>query len=238
LEPLILALPPIASATCHSNCASRPCWSSEPDGCQRCQRGQYLEAGICVSECSLGGFVYDDWLCETCHPTCQGCNGPTARECTACTNSTYLFEQECRAQCPTGTFADNTTNICEPCTAAVSTCLFFTTPSLKCLLCSVHHVLQTPTQAALHAKATTTFSLWWSQPVLPHVQEGTIATQWTTPVKAVLLAARPVSAPTSAREFSPPCQRVTLLTGWAVAAKLADFLMSLTPCYASYGRRV
>lgn len=59
-----------------------------------------------------------DKRCHKCHPQCKICNGPTARDCTACLNVRIQQgkEWECMEECPKNHYFDG--NSCIPCDAS------------------------------------------------------------------------------------------------------------------------
>ncbi|MBN3294444.1 PCSK5 convertase, partial [Polypterus senegalus] len=110
-----------------------------------CQTRECDEDGICVDQCPNG--TYEDsnsWRCESCHSSCQTCNGPLARDCRVCPDGNmpiygqcpsvsckegqylegFFLDQEgsCVEQCPPGFFANPASLLCEECAPNCETC--------------------------------------------------------------------------------------------------------------------
>ena len=55
-------------------------------------------------------------VCQPCHGTCAGCNGPTESDCVACPADKVRYEGKCLNICPGGTFHDKNDDQCKPTT--------------------------------------------------------------------------------------------------------------------------
>ena len=83
--------------------------------------------------------------CVNCNPACSLCYGPSAAQCTACTNSSgviyYLLGSACLSDCPVGYVKDSTINKCTSC--SVTNCLNCTQSPTSCTTCLSGYILFT-----------------------------------------------------------------------------------------------
>lgn len=75
--------------------------------------------------------IINNSICEYCVSSCQTCQSSNNSACTSCYSLTYLYMSTCLANCPDGTYRDNTINKCLPC---ISPCLYCSSAN-SCLSC-------------------------------------------------------------------------------------------------------
>uniref|UniRef100_A0A3B5AP22 Growth factor receptor domain-containing protein n=1 Tax=Stegastes partitus TaxID=144197 RepID=A0A3B5AP22_9TELE len=76
------------------------------------------------------------WRCQLCHSSCQSCHGPRSTDCDICLVwflsvhmhlcITGLFldqDSSCVAQCPSGSYANSATQLCEDCSPNCESCV-------------------------------------------------------------------------------------------------------------------
>lgn len=63
--------------------------------------------------------------------TCESCS--TGTTCDSCSGSRYLSGSSCVTSCPSGTYADTSSNTCVSCTSPCSTCSKSSTNCTKCV---------------------------------------------------------------------------------------------------------
>ena len=108
------------NATICSSCLS-PCQTcSDKSTCLSCISNYYLFGSNCIDACPNGTAIINGTICQYCSSSCKTCQSSNSSSCTSCYTTTYLNGNTCISSCPGTTFADNTTNICQPC---VSPCL-------------------------------------------------------------------------------------------------------------------
>jgi proprotein convertase subtilisin/kexin type 5 len=116
--------------TCTSNCAT---CSSVPSNCMSCSNSYYLYANTCISLCP-NGYIPISNICTACAPPCLTCVN-SINICLSCNPSNspflYLSAGACVLSCPTNTYANSSTLICETCINPCSTC----SSSTICLSC-------------------------------------------------------------------------------------------------------
>ena len=105
--------------------------------CKVCDKDHFKKNGACV-ECCDSGWTEDGKECKKCIVNdCDVCNPNTLRKCEKCKDGKKLYNNECNAECPTGTFADPS-GICVPCKNYCDKC----TKKDDCLICKAPMVLQ------------------------------------------------------------------------------------------------
>ena len=89
------------------NCSSG-CMNCTASGCSACQNSMYLYNNTCYLSCPPYTFTsYDqagDGTCLGCDSSCLTCSGPGPQNCTLCQTGEFLYNSQCYAQCPTGTY--------------------------------------------------------------------------------------------------------------------------------------
>jgi proprotein convertase subtilisin/kexin type 5 len=110
-------LPPcITCSGIATNCTS--CYSST----------YYLSSNnTCPSICPTGFFANTSTNnCDPCNPLCESCTGSLSTQCFGCANysgiSYYLSTTSCLTICPTGFFANTSTNKCNHCNLYCTIC--------------------------------------------------------------------------------------------------------------------
>uniref|UniRef100_G3P9C5 Growth factor receptor domain-containing protein n=1 Tax=Gasterosteus aculeatus aculeatus TaxID=481459 RepID=G3P9C5_GASAC len=114
--------------------------------CLACQPGYFLNGGDCLKQCPQQTFSDSSgWLCQSCHTSCQTCHGPRATNCDLCLGGNppvhgqcppvncplgqyydrYFLDQDssCVTQCPSGSYANAATQLCEDCSPSCEACL-------------------------------------------------------------------------------------------------------------------
>ena len=113
------------------------CWEGANDNCNSCNSGTFLHpntGGQCLELCP-DGFWGDSATnkCMSCYSStigpyysCATCPaGGDYNNCGSCSSGLFLYSSQCLSACPKGYWADNSTNICQLCTANtvyISTC--------------------------------------------------------------------------------------------------------------------
>lgn len=89
-----------------------------------------MENFICVSKCSSGHYEADRicsgifWLIVECHGNCKECDNGGVTGCSDCNPGTFLWNGECRSDCPEGFYLDSThADHCLPCPSGCKDCL-------------------------------------------------------------------------------------------------------------------
>ncbi|KAG7276230.1 hypothetical protein CRUP_018612 [Coryphaenoides rupestris] len=126
---------------------SAPCTDCrDASHCLACQRGYFLHDRECVKQCP--GEMFADaagWRCLPCHSSCRTCRGPHATHCDSCVGgSTAVYgqcpldncpqgqyasgdlldqESSCVQQCPLGSYANTSSQLCEACSPNCEGCL-------------------------------------------------------------------------------------------------------------------
>lgn len=79
--------------------------------------------------------------CSPCQSSCKQCDSVEPNKCTSCPMGKFFYMHQCISsdQCPTGTFANTTSGICENCQLGCTSCSH--SSSLKCLACSEGFVM-------------------------------------------------------------------------------------------------
>jgi proprotein convertase subtilisin/kexin type 5 len=71
--------------------------------------------------------------CVTCDPSCDGCNGETASDCTGCPSGKVLKNGVCKIGCGEKEFYDEfDTQVCRPCLDFCDTCDKNNNHMMKC----------------------------------------------------------------------------------------------------------
>ncbi|KAL4506895.1 hypothetical protein ABPG72_001316 [Tetrahymena utriculariae] len=104
---------------CTNNCLT---CQLTTDNCTSCNSGFYLVGSVCSATCPLGQ-VGISGICVSCTPPCTTCKN-IQTSCTKCDQNTYLTGDSCvqQAQCPTGTYGDNSMRQCVSCKNNCLTC--------------------------------------------------------------------------------------------------------------------
>ena len=112
-----------ACLPCHEYC-SNGCKGPTLSDCHKCkfaafryQNGSTLCAASCATPSNHTLHYRDlEGVCQRCHQMCSalyGCSGPTASECTRCTEGALMLDEECVAVCPVGYY--NQSGLCSRC---------------------------------------------------------------------------------------------------------------------------
>ncbi|CAB1448387.1 unnamed protein product [Pleuronectes platessa] len=92
--------------------------------CTGCEQYHFLHEGRCVPDCPERFF--EDKArgeCLSCHPDCALCDGPSAADCDACSDSeATLHDGSCLAACSAHTYRDTATRECKDCDVSCLTC--------------------------------------------------------------------------------------------------------------------
>ncbi|EAS01407.2 transmembrane protein, putative (macronuclear) [Tetrahymena thermophila SB210] len=104
---------------CTNNCLT---CQLTTDNCTSCNSGYYLVGSVCSATCPLGQ-VGISGICVSCTPPCTACKN-IQTSCTKCDQNTYLTGDSCvqQAQCPSGTYGDNSLRSCVSCKNNCLTC--------------------------------------------------------------------------------------------------------------------
>ena len=83
-----------------------------------------LPSGVCIETCPESTYRMDDDNCYHCHSLCMSCDGPTALNCTQCSNQYELSEGQCIliTDCQTGQYFDHRTFECRTCHETCAEC--------------------------------------------------------------------------------------------------------------------
>ncbi|XP_039291370.1 furin-like protease 2 [Nilaparvata lugens] len=108
--------------TCPRGCAT--CNSAT---CLTCHAGYTLDKKArCVKQgtarCAPSEY-FGETRCETCHATCNTCDGSLAGDCLTCASPLLLENATCVAACSRGFYADPTRAVCVPCLHACTQCV-------------------------------------------------------------------------------------------------------------------
>ena len=131
---------------CHSTC--KTCALIDlASQCMTCEAGLYLQASgpaACLSTCPSDSYEYDtDQTCKSCISDCKTCNGGTLADCMSC-ETTYLQSligpAECKTTCPSHTYMDSSTYICQNCDTSCAECT--ASDTTKCTSCPNGSYLQ------------------------------------------------------------------------------------------------
>ena len=100
---------------CNEMCVpNTSCSGPGPTECEQCRNVEYQSQ--CVERCPSDTYLDQNRTCLQCHEECNGCTGPTARECVSCINFELMESNTlpiCVNGCPSNYFTSNTT--CFPC---------------------------------------------------------------------------------------------------------------------------
>ena len=118
----------IVRSPCHPECTI--CDGPSNTDCQACKNA-FLDQSSggsnidqCLSSCS--NFTGDSNQCFTCDPQCNGCEGPTNRDCLTCKESNVTNTQTqrtiCVASCGIGQYLNTSLYSCQPCASQCITC--------------------------------------------------------------------------------------------------------------------
>lgn len=94
--------------------------------------GWSLNGSGCKASCPSGKFNGSEG-CQSCHPVCLVCNGPTEKDCLSCSEIKFLDlqTQQCTYECPDGYFGDLETTHCKSCSPGCKKCK----NNAECLSC-------------------------------------------------------------------------------------------------------
>jgi len=118
---------------CSSSCLT--CATSSSN-CVSCQTGNYYLNGACYPSCPTGNYSDSTTSqCLSCNSACASCVGSGVNNCLSCKTLYFLSygTNSCVSACPTGQFANSTSNLCLPCNALCTTCSLNST---NCVTCS------------------------------------------------------------------------------------------------------
>lgn len=76
---------------CDSNCLT---CSVLATNCTSCSGGLVLQTGVCQQYCNLG-FYNNGGICQACDASCANCTGPSATQCTVCSNLYIMWNGLC-----------------------------------------------------------------------------------------------------------------------------------------------
>eukprot|EP00050_Salpingoeca_kvevrii_P011277 m.14163 g.14163 ORF g.14163 m.14163 type:complete len:2985 (-) comp3348_c0_seq1:299-9253(-) len=109
--------------------------------CRQCEAGQYIIGGcegaldrVCSpcltrADCAVNEFLVGSCdprstqgpTCETCHPSCESCDGPTALPCATCARGLVkLLDGSCGTTCAAGQYVDG--DQCRECHVTCASC--------------------------------------------------------------------------------------------------------------------
>ena len=139
----------------------KECWEamanceecSNSSECLKCKEGTYLDYASkqCVGSCGKGQFKSKENAgeCDLCSneygSQCLECSGD---KCTGCSDGLYASESGCANSCPSGTFRNSVSMLCEECSSNCKDCDYsgdyctecespaFLTANNKCKTCS------------------------------------------------------------------------------------------------------
>lgn len=117
--------------------------------CQLCDAPNFMLSYNCVANCSVYIHFLPNRTCLTACPNdyyqiatgglkfCQGCTAPcktctNASFCLSCLSGYYYYSYACTTSCPSGYYADNSTNNCVSCISPCKTCSSLS----NCLSCN------------------------------------------------------------------------------------------------------
>uniref|UniRef100_A0A8C8JQA3 P/Homo B domain-containing protein n=1 Tax=Oncorhynchus tshawytscha TaxID=74940 RepID=A0A8C8JQA3_ONCTS len=119
---------------CDRSCHT--CSGPEPSSCLSCGPNMRKDSsGHCVfySQCSLRSYKDEEGDCQTCHPLCHRCSGPTKEHCLSCNPQTFLLNNTCVNECPVGFYGDGDERVCERCHFSCVSCVG--RHSVQCAAC-------------------------------------------------------------------------------------------------------
>ena len=114
---------------CDASCAS--CSGPGPGNCMSCLGNNYLQSPFgpsqCLSTCPLQ--TYSDistHICQLCDSTCATCSTAGSNYCLSCKPNFFLQTltgpAQCLSNCPSHTYPDTLTNVCQNCDISCETC--------------------------------------------------------------------------------------------------------------------
>ena len=88
-------------ALCDPSCET--CDAAGPSDCTSCPSGEFVSDGVCIpcNECGEGTFEAEacsadsDAVCPPCDSSCEMCSGPTAADCTSCSDGQFMEHGAC-----------------------------------------------------------------------------------------------------------------------------------------------
>ncbi|CAG9329240.1 unnamed protein product [Blepharisma stoltei] len=104
------------------------------DSCTACPAGKVLQGTKCQASCNTG-YTTTSTSSNKCIK-CEGCYEcyGTTTYCTSCTSDKFLYEHQCLANCPDGSYPNG--NTCESCPSSCIAC----SGSTSCSLCASQYV--------------------------------------------------------------------------------------------------
>ncbi|KAF0041091.1 hypothetical protein F2P81_006989 [Scophthalmus maximus] len=111
---------------CEMGC--KACSTGDPEMCNSCVEGYVLFRHQCRRHCPRS--TYEDWgrgLCLSCPAPCTDCRSDT--RCLVCQPGYFLHgyfldqDSSCVVQCPSGSYANSATQLCEDCTPNCEACV-------------------------------------------------------------------------------------------------------------------
>lgn len=131
---------------CHASCAQ--CTGPAITQCSSCYSNALLiitgifKSCVCISNYYMFFYVpcttSQCSLCTLCSNSCKTCYDSTSIQCLSCYSSTFLYNGQCLAQCPTGKYADLPTLTCLSCDISCQTCV---NEFLTCTSCPIDSYL-------------------------------------------------------------------------------------------------
>ncbi|XP_062317550.1 proprotein convertase subtilisin/kexin type 5 isoform X1 [Osmerus eperlanus] len=108
---------------CHRSCQT--CHGPQGADCDLCPSGNAPLHGQCpLVNCRQDQFFDESELeCHSCDASCKTCFGPQALDCSSCFEG-YVLDQEgsCVDHCPSGSYANPSSQLCEECSPNCETC--------------------------------------------------------------------------------------------------------------------
>jgi hypothetical protein len=116
---------------CHYSCSA--CWGSNTF-CTSCDstKQRTLNTTDNTCPCNLGYYDNGAAMCQPCHSTCWGCNGPLSTNCISCTVASTRTINGSVCQCPSNQY--DLSSVCTSCHYSCLTCTAGT--ALNCTSCS------------------------------------------------------------------------------------------------------
>lgn len=147
--------------SCHTYCNT--CTGPSNIQCPQCASGyfQVQATTTCLPSTSCPAGTYPDTptsTCKTCHPYCSTCTGASNTQCPLCATGYFQLQATTTcvlpSSCPTGTFPDTATSVCQPCNTMCSVCTG--AANTQCSQCSSGYFLVPSTTNCVVASACPT----------------------------------------------------------------------------------